>query len=118
MKSMKFIGCLYLLALLSACGSRTSDYDATGTFEATEVLVSAEASGKLLYFHVEEGTRLKAGEEVGLIDTLQLYLKKLQLRPSNEVGWKANVRTSTNRLLLLGSRSLPPGERRDAWKTC
>ena len=64
MKSMKFIGCLYLLALLSACGSRTSDYDATGTFEATEVLVSAEASGKLLYFHVEEGTRLKAGESV------------------------------------------------------
>ena len=62
MKSMKFIGCLYLLALLSACGSRTSDYDATGTFEATEVLVSAEASGKLLYFHVEEGTRLKAGD--------------------------------------------------------
>lgn len=82
MKSMKFIGCLYLLALLSACGSRTSDYDATGTFEATEVLVSAEASGKLLYFHVEEGTRLKAGEEVGLIDTLQLYLKKLQLQAS------------------------------------
>ena len=79
---MKFIGCLYLLALLSACGSRTSDYDATGTFEATEVLVSAEASGKLLYFHVEEGTRLKAGEEVGLIDTLQLYLKKLQLQAS------------------------------------
>ena len=116
MKSMKFIGCLYLLALLSACGSRTSDYDATGTFEATEVLVSAEASGKLLYFHVEEGTRLKAGEEVGLIDTLQLYLKKLQLQASMKL--KANVRMLTNRLLLPGSRSLPPGERRDAWKTC
>lgn len=117
MKSMKFIGCLYLLALLSACGSRTSDYDATGTFEATEVLVSAEASGKLLYFHVEEGTRLKAGEEVGLIDTLQLYLKKLQLQASMK-SVESHVRTSTNRLLLPGSRSLPPGERRDAWKTC
>lgn len=54
MKSMKFIGCLYLLALLSACGSRTSDYDATGTFEATEVLVSAEASGKLCTFMLKK----------------------------------------------------------------
>ena len=34
-----------LTSLLSACGGRTIDYDATGTFEATEVLVSAEASG-------------------------------------------------------------------------
>ena len=45
MKSNKLIGCLFLLSLLSACGGRTIDYDATGTFEATEVLVSAEASG-------------------------------------------------------------------------
>lgn len=54
MKSMKFIGCLYLLALLSACGSRTSDYDATGTFEATEVLVSAEASGNSCTFMLKK----------------------------------------------------------------
>lgn len=65
--------------MLSACGNGTPDYDATGTFEATEVIVSAEAAGKLLQLEVEEGTRLKAGEEVGLVDTVQLYLKKLQL---------------------------------------
>lgn len=82
MKSNKLIGCLFLLSLLSACGGRTIDYDATGTFEATEVLVSAEASGRLLCFDVEEGTRLASGEEVGLIDTVQLYLKKLQLQAS------------------------------------
>ena len=82
MKSNKLIGCLFLLSLLSACGGRTTDYDATGTFEATEVLVSAEASGRLLCFDVEEGTRLASGEEVGLIDTVQLYLKKLQLQAS------------------------------------
>ena len=64
MKSNKLIGCLFLLSLLSACGGRTTDYDATGTFEATEVLVSAEASGRLLCFDVEEGTRLASGEEV------------------------------------------------------
>ncbi|GCB33784.1 HlyD family secretion protein [Bacteroides faecalis] len=68
------------LLLMSACGNRLSDYDATGTFEATEVIVSAEASGKILQLKVEEGTRLKVGEEVGRLDTVQLYLKKLQLK--------------------------------------
>lgn len=82
MESMKLIGCLFLLFLLSACGGRTTGYDATGTFETTEVLVSAEASGKLLFFDVEEGTRLSSGAEVGLIDTVQLYLKRLQLQAS------------------------------------
>ena len=68
--------------MLSACGNGTPDYDATGTFEATEVIVSAEAAGKLLRLEVEEGTKLKAGEEIGLVDTVQLYLKKLQLEAS------------------------------------
>ena len=70
------------LLLVSACGNRLPDYDATGTFEATEVIVSAEASGKILQLKVEEGTRLKVGVEVVLVDTVQLYLKKLQLEAS------------------------------------
>jgi hypothetical protein len=70
------------LALFSACGNGAPKYDATGTFETTEVLVSAEASGRLLYFDIEEGMLLKAGEEVGVVDTVQLYLKKLQLEAS------------------------------------
>ncbi len=70
------------MALFSACGNGVPKYDATGTFETTEVLVSAEASGHLLYFDIEEGMLLKAGEEVGVVDTVQLYLKKLQLEAS------------------------------------
>lgn len=70
------------LIMLAACGKGIPGYDATGTFEATEVIVSAEAAGKLLRLEVEEGTRLKAGEEIGLVDTVQLYLKKLQLEAS------------------------------------
>lgn len=70
------------LLIVSACGNQTPTYDATGTFEATEVIVSSEAAGKLLQLTVEEGTQLKAGEEVGLVDTVQLYLKKLQLEAS------------------------------------
>ena len=79
MKSRNLLGLCSLLALFSACGNGTPKYDATGTFETTEVLVSAEASGKLLYFNIEEDTVLKAGQEVGVVDTVQLYLKKLQL---------------------------------------
>ena len=82
MKSRNLLGLCSLLALFSACGNGAPKYDATGPFETTEVLVSAEASGRLLYFDIEEGMLLKAGEEVGVVDTVQLYLKKLQLEAS------------------------------------
>ena len=82
MKSRNLLGLCSLLALFSACGNGAPKYDATGTFDTTEVLVSAEASGRLLYFDIEEGMLLKAGEEVGVVDTVQLYLKKLQLEAS------------------------------------
>ena len=70
------------MLLLSACGSNNNGYDATGTFEATEVTVSAEASGKLLRFDVEEGGVLQAGTQVGVIDTVQLSLMKRQQEAS------------------------------------
>ena len=76
MKSFKLFP---VLLFLTACGSGIPKYDATGTFEATDVIVSAEATGKILTLDVEEGTTLRAGQEVGVIDTVQLYLKKLQL---------------------------------------
>lgn len=82
MKSRNLLGLCSLLTLFAACGNGAPEYDATGTFESTEVLVSAEASGRLLYFDIEEGMLLKAGEEVGVVDTVQLYLKKLQLEAS------------------------------------
>ena len=60
------------------CGG-DGDFDATGTFEATEIVVSAEAAGRILRFDAEEGDVLRAGRQVGAIDTVQLYLQKLQL---------------------------------------
>ncbi len=71
---------LYLIAplLAAACGSE-GDFDAAGTFEATEVTVSAEAAGRILWFGAREGDRLAAGELVGAIDSVQIYLQKLQL---------------------------------------
>jgi hypothetical protein len=54
-------------------------YDASGVFEATEVMVSAKSAGELLQFDILEGQNLKAYETVGYIDTIQLYLQKEQL---------------------------------------
>lgn len=71
--------------LFAACGEKEKEYDATGTFETTEVTVSAEQNGKLLSFAVDEGSRLSVGSQVGLIDTVQLYLQARQLGVTREV---------------------------------
>lgn len=73
---------LAALAILGACKNGDNEFDATGNFEADEVIVSSEASGKILQFNVEEGQTLKEGEIVGYVDTLQLHLKKKQLKSS------------------------------------
>ena len=79
---MKTTALIALALLAAACSNRNGDYDASGTFEATEVIVSAEGNGRIERFDVEEGQRLTAGEVVGSIDSIQLYLKKLQLEKS------------------------------------
>lgn len=75
----------YMIALvlgalsLASCGDKEKEYDATGTFEATEITVSAEQNGKLLQFDINEGDKIEQGKQVGLIDTVQLYLKARQI---------------------------------------
>jgi len=69
-----------ITALLFSCSGNNEKSDAYGNFEATEVIVSAETNGRILQFKVEEGQELKAGEEIGLIDTTDLYLKTEQLK--------------------------------------
>ena len=71
--------------LLTACGNSEKEYDATGTFEATETTVSAEQNGTLLTFAINEGDEIEAGSEVGLIDTTQTWLKLQQARATQEV---------------------------------
>lgn len=65
--------------MMAACGGNEREYDATGTFEATETTVFAEQSGALLTFNVNEGDMIEAGKEVGLVDTTQVWLKIQQL---------------------------------------
>ena len=82
-KNMKRLNSYTLIATallsLAACNRGDGDFDATGTFEATEILVSSEANGKIMELNIEEGDRLDAGALVGYVDSTQLYLKKMQL---------------------------------------
>ncbi len=79
-----FTSSLIVLLLTTSCGKMKDDADASGTFEATEVIVSAEGAGKILTFSVEEGQLLTAGEIVGAIDSTQLFLRKQQILSSNK----------------------------------
>ena len=53
--------------------------DAYGNFEATEVTVSAQSSGRLQRLNVREGDRLSADQIVGLVDTSALSLRRSAL---------------------------------------
>ena len=71
--------------IMVACGNSEREYDATGTFEATEVTVAAEQNGALMKFDVNEGDEIALGKEVGLIDTTQIWLKIQQAGATKEV---------------------------------
>jgi HlyD family secretion protein len=77
---MRKIWILAFVTLLISCSKKEQTTDASGTFEAVETIVSAEATGDIVKLDLEEGQVIKAGARVGTIDTTQLYLKKIQLQ--------------------------------------
>lgn len=77
MKSIRTIAAA-ILCMLAACHN-APDYDATGIFEATTTVVSAETAGKIMEFPVEEGDTIAAGERIALVDTAMLSLQRSQL---------------------------------------
>jgi HlyD family secretion protein len=77
---MKNILIISTTLLLASCSGNDNLYDASGTFEATEIIVSAEASGLIKAFNLEEGEVVQAGQYIGSIDSVQLYLNKKQLQ--------------------------------------
>jgi HlyD family secretion protein len=76
-KTLSFVALLALL--ITSCGNKKTDVDASGSFEAEETIISANATGTINQLSVEEGQTLKAGQQIGYVDSLQLYLKKKQL---------------------------------------
>jgi len=81
----KMIALAGAVMMMTACANSEKEYDATGTFEATETTVFAEQSGALLTFSVNEGDSIGQGQEVGLIDTTQTWLKIQQLGATKDV---------------------------------
>lgn len=88
MNVLRLLTALLVSLLLFSCGDGSEAYDATGSFEATEIIVSSQANGRILALDVEEGDQLRAGQAVGQIDSLQLYLQKMGLL-SNAEGVRA-----------------------------
>ncbi len=68
------------IIILQSCNGNDDKADAYGNFEAVETLISAESSGKILQFDIEKGMQIKAGQQVGLIDTAILSAKIKQLQ--------------------------------------
>lgn len=76
---MKKIALITIAALAISCSDNKKEFDATGTFEAVETIIPAEAGGIIKELKVEEGDALKEAQTVGYIDTIQLSLKRDQL---------------------------------------
>lgn len=81
MKAHLILGIGLSLAL-AACGDKEVEYDASGIFETTEIIVSAQTAGELTALTAEEGRTVEASEKLGCVDTVQLALKKRQLSAS------------------------------------
>ena len=86
----KYILPLLVLTIFS-CKRADQDYDASGTFEADEIIVTAEATGKILELNLNEGDALKANQNIGLIDGKGVELQKEQVLASiNAIEQKTN----------------------------
>lgn len=82
-RTMKIFTALAAAILLfPSCGGNGNGYDASGTFEATEVVVSSEANGKIISLNLNEGAAVVKDEVYGLVDTVLLHLKKDQVAAS------------------------------------
>lgn len=83
MKYIQLTSTLLALGLfIGSCDNSQSQFDASGVFEATEVIISAEAAGKILDLKLEEGDILKANQPIGSIDCEMLDLQKEQVKAS------------------------------------
>ncbi len=77
--AIRELSILLVILISFACGRDSEIYDASGSFEATEIIVSSEVGGKILEMNIEEGDSVEGGAALGQIDTVQLWLKKRQI---------------------------------------
>ncbi|MBE6304709.1 MAG: HlyD family efflux transporter periplasmic adaptor subunit [Bacteroidales bacterium] len=89
---MKHVTYIATAILVASCSS-DAEFDAQGTFEATEVIISSEATGRILNFATEEGMTVGANQTLGEIDSIQLHLQRNELaaRQSALLGSRPNT---------------------------
>lgn len=80
MRVKSFLLPFILATLLQSCGNKREHYDASGSFEADEVVVSSQLNGQLISFTVNEGDSLAKGQVVGIIDSTNLTLQRAQVK--------------------------------------
>ena len=97
---LSFYGLATVSFVLAACGNKEKEYDATGTFEATEVTVSAKATGELKSFDISEGQTVEQGAVVGSIDAYQLQQTSEQLEAQKRQLGATRSATDSRRLDL------------------
>ena len=86
---IRILAILVLFASTQSCQKGEDAFDATGTFEASEIIVSAESNGKIVSFSADEGSEVKQGEAVLQIDTTDMRLQIDQVKASMEaIGQK------------------------------
>jgi HlyD family secretion protein len=83
-KTLKNISIAFFTAMVLSCNNNSNKADASGNFEADEVIVSAQQNGQILSFNVNEGDTLSYGKIVGYIDTSNLALQKAQVQATLE----------------------------------
>jgi len=88
MKLFTLLTSLSVALFFVSCNNGEGDYDATGSFEATEIIVSSQANGRIIELNLNEGDLLQKGQLVGFSDSTQLYLQKMSLL-SNARGVRA-----------------------------
>ncbi len=77
-----FVTIFLLTTLFISCTNNENPADASGNFQSDATTISAESAGKLILFTIEEGATIEANDTIGIIDTMQLHLKKEQLQAS------------------------------------
>lgn len=75
---------LILFFMMSGCKKSELKYDAAGTFEATDIILSSEVNGKIIRFDANEGDEIKEGQVVVKMDTVNLNLQKEQAESTVE----------------------------------
>lgn len=92
-KKTKWTLLIVIYSFFVGCSGSKNDFEASGTFEAEGTIISAEATGVIRQFDVEEGQELTEGQIIGYIDSTQLYLKKRQLESQIRAlqGRKPNI---------------------------